>query len=102
MSIELVKSAPAPQPAIVTTSWSLDVYGNGRKRFKVYAVHIPVTPLESRDAELAVSHPRMAGAATVIGEVTIEVPNLEVARILHAAIGQMLAAQPPEILRGIS
>jgi len=38
---------------------------------------------------------RLAGNPAVIGEATIDVMNLEVARILHAAIGEMLAKQPP-------
>jgi len=71
---------------VIATSWVRDQFANGRKRFKVYAMHVPVTQVA------------LAGAPAVIGEASIEVPNLEVARILHAAVGQMLQAQPPEIL----
>jgi hypothetical protein len=39
------------------------------------------------------------GNPAVIGEASVEVPNLEVAKILHAAMGEMLSKQPPEILQ---
>lgn len=96
--MEITKNGNAPQTAMVTTSWVRDEFANGRKRFKLYAIHVPLTQVAAGDMKLAISHPRMAGAPTVIGEASIEVPNLEVARILHAAVGQMLQAQPPEIL----
>jgi hypothetical protein len=99
VSIELIENgAPQPAAAMVTTSWVRDDYSNGRRRFKVYAMHVPLLQALAADMQLGISHPRMAGAPTVIGEATLEVPNLEVAKILHAALGEMLAKQPPEIV----
>ncbi len=90
----------APAAAMVTTSWVRDEFANGRKRFKLYAMHVPLTTAIGSAAGdvIGANHPRMAAPPTVIGEVTLEVPNLEVAKILHAAIGEMLSKQPPEIL----
>lgn len=96
--MEITKNGAA-QPAMVTSSWVRDDFANGRKRFKLYAMHVPIHKFEGLDLDVAMSHPRLAGAPTVIGEATIEVPNLEVAKILHAAIGEMLSKQPPEILQ---
>jgi hypothetical protein len=98
VSIELIKNgAPQPPAAMVTTSWVRDDYGNGRRRYKVFAMHVPLLQAMAADMQLGVSHPRLAGAPTVIGEATLEVPNLEVAKMIHAALGEMLAKQPPEI-----
>ena len=49
--------------------------------------------------QIGVSHPRLAGGPTVIGEATLDVPNLEVAKILLAGLTEMLNKQPPEILQ---
>jgi hypothetical protein len=84
---------------MVTTSWVRDDFANGRQRFKLYAMHVPMLQAVPMDVWIDMSHPRMAGPPAVIGEVSIEVPNLEVAKILHAAIGEMLAKQPQEILQ---
>jgi hypothetical protein len=98
--MEISKNGGAPAPAaMVTSSWVRDDFANGRRRFKVYAIHVPLVQGVAADMRIDASHPRIAGAPAVIGEVSIEVPNLEVAKILHAAIGEMLAKQPPEILQ---
>jgi hypothetical protein len=100
VSIELVKNGvpPLPAAAMVTTSWVRDDYSSGRRRFKLFALHVPLLQAMAADMQVGISHPRMAGVPTVIGEATLEVPNLEVAKILHAALGEMLAKQPPEIV----
>jgi hypothetical protein len=68
---------------LISISWQRDDFANGRRRYKAYAV----TRLNG------------GGNPVVIGEAALEVPNLEVAKIIHAAMGEMLAKQPPEILR---
>ena len=88
-----------PQAAMITTSWMRDDFANGRRRFKLYAMHVPVMQAVDPAMHIGLSHPRLAGAPAVIGEMTVEVPNLEVARILHAAMAEMLSKQPPEILQ---
>jgi hypothetical protein len=81
--MELTKNGGAPKPAMVSISWIRDDFSNGRRRYKAYAM--------------------MTGGGnpnpTVIGEATLEVPNLEVAKILQAAMGEMLAKQPLEIIQ---
>lgn len=94
MGLEIRNGSTALQAAMVTTSWVRDDFANGRRRYKVFAVHVPVMGA-IRDAV----NPRMGGPPTVIGEITVEVPNLEVAKILHAAMGEMLAKHPVEILQ---
>ncbi|MBV8056082.1 MAG: hypothetical protein JOZ29_17410 [Deltaproteobacteria bacterium] len=96
--MDITKNGNAPQPAMVTTSWVRDEFANGRRRFKLYVMHTPVVQAAALHTQIDASHPRIAGPPTVIGEATIEVPNLEVARMLHAAIGEMLSKQGPEIL----
>jgi hypothetical protein len=91
MSIEITKNgAPAPS-AMVTTSWVREDLANGRKRFRVFAMHLPLIQASATDAPLDVQHPRIAGAPSVIAEATLEVANLDVAKILYATIGQMIA-----------
>jgi hypothetical protein len=97
--MEVSKSGSPPSAAIVTTSWVRDDYANGRRRFKVYAMHVPVMQAVAADMQIGISHPRMVGAPAVIGEATLEVPNLEIAKMLYAALGEMLSKQPPEILQ---
>ena len=77
--MELTKNGNVPT-ALVSISWNRDDFANGRRRYKAYAM--------SRVN---------GGNSIVIGETVLEVPNLEVAKVLHAAIGEMLAKQPPEI-----
>src|SRR6185437_17146814 len=98
MSIENLRNGATPASSgMVTTSSVRDEYTHGRKRFTVYAMHVPIADPQDIDLKLGVSQPRMAGAPIVIGQATLVVPNLDVARMLHAAIGEMLAKQPPEI-----
>src|SRR5262249_46388596 len=97
--VEAIKNGGAPAAAMVTTSWVRDDFANGRKRFKLYAMHVPVQQAVSMRTALHAQHPRLAGGPTVIGEATLEVPNLEVAKILLAGLNEMLAKQPPEILQ---
>jgi hypothetical protein len=98
--MELVNGkAPALAGALVTTSWVRDDYGNGRRRYKLYAQHVPLLQAAAADMQLGVLHPRLAGAALVIGELTLEVPKLEVAKLLAAGLQEMLAKQPPEIVQ---
>jgi hypothetical protein len=99
MGLEISKNGGPPAAAMVTTSWVRDDFASGRRRYKVYAMHVPVMSAVAPDIRLDAQHPRMAGAPTVIGEVTIEVPNLEVAKILHVAMGEMLNKQPVELLQ---
>ena len=89
----------APPAAMVTTSWVRDDYANGRRRFTVYAMQVPVMQAINPGERIDAMRPRLAGGPAVIGEATLEVPNLEVAKIRLAAIGEMLAHQPPEILQ---
>jgi hypothetical protein len=78
--MEITNNGSAPT-AVVSISWVRDDFANGRRRYKAFAVA------------------RQSGAnPTVIGEAVLEVPNLEVAKILQAAMGEMLAKQPVEIL----
>lgn len=81
MSLDILKNGTAPR-ALVSISWVRDDFANGRRRYKAYAM----------------SRVDGGGNPAVIGEAILEVPNLEVAKILHAAMGEMLAKQPPEIL----
>jgi hypothetical protein len=78
--MDILKNGTPPR-ALVSISWVRDDFVNGRRRYKAYAM--------SRVD---------GGNPAVIGEAILEVPNLEVAKILHAAMGEMLAKQPPEIL----
>jgi len=97
--VEITRNGAPPaalQPAMVTSSWMREDLPNGRRRFRLYAMQVPVMRPEPQDMQTR-AH-RLAGNPAVIGEATIDVMNLEVARILHAAIGEMLAKQPPEIL----
>jgi len=68
--------------AFVSISWVRDDFANGRRRYKAYAM----------------SRVTSVGNPAVIGEAMLEVPNLEVAKILHAAMGEMLAKQPAELI----
>ena len=96
--MEVTKDGAPPQ-AMVTTSWMREDLSKGHKRFKLYAMHVPLQHRIQEVVRLDVSHPRLAGPSMVIGEATIEVSKLEVAKILQAAVGEMLAKQPPEILQ---
>jgi hypothetical protein len=73
----------APHRAMITTSWARDDYANGRRRYKLYAMAKPET----------------GGSALVIGEAVLEVPNLEVAKIVVSGLTEMLVKQGPEILQ---
>jgi hypothetical protein len=100
--MDITENGPAPQQAagMISSSWARDDYTNGRRRYKLYAIHTPVQQASNDGINsVLLARPRMAGNPTVIGEVTIEVPNLEVAKILYAAMGEMLSKQPPEILQ---
>ena len=79
--MEITKNGGGPQ-AVVSISWVRDDFASGRRRYKAFAM--------SRIG---------GGNPAVIGEASVEVPNLEVAKILHAAMGEMLSKQPPEILQ---
>jgi hypothetical protein len=92
MPVDITKNgAPQPAAAMITTSWMRDDFANGRCRFRLYAMHVPTMQ--------AAANARLAGAPTVIGEATLEAPNLDVARILLAGLNEMLNKQPPEILQ---
>ena len=39
------------------------------------------------------------GLPMVLGEAVLDVPNLDIAKVLSAGIAQMIAQQPPEIVR---
>lgn len=78
----------SPQ-GIVTTSWVRDDLGNGRKRYKLYAMHIPIDPATMQ----------LAGSPMVIGDAALEVPNLEIAKFLLAGLTEMINKQPVEILQ---
>jgi hypothetical protein len=96
------KNGAPPQPSgLVTTSWVRDDFANGRRRFKLYAMHVPVTAAvgSAVGGSIESNRPRLAGSPVVIGEATIEVPNLEVAKILLAGLSEMLNKQPVEILQ---
>jgi hypothetical protein len=97
--MELVNNRTAPAAAMVTTSWVREDLANGRKRFRVFAMHVPLVNAVALDVPLDASHPRIAGAPSVIAEATLEMANLDVAKILYATIGQMIAKQPPEIIQ---
>jgi hypothetical protein len=99
MEISQNGASPMPQSAMVTTSWMREDLTNGYKRFKLYAIHVPMLQAVTAMVRLDVPHPRLAGAPLVIGEAIIEVQNLDVAKIVHAALGEMLAKQPPEIIQ---
>jgi hypothetical protein len=81
--MEIAKNGAMPAQAMVSISWVRDDFASGRRRYKAYAMARPVN----------------GGNPTVIGEAVLEVPNLEIAKVLHAALGEMLAKQPPEILK---
>ena len=97
--MEAIKNGGAPAAALVTTSWVRDDFANGRRRIKLYAMHVPVQQAVNPMRPLDATHPRLAGGPTVIGEAVLEVPNLEVAKILLAGLNEMLTKQPPEILQ---
>ena len=78
--MEITKNG-APPTMMVSISWVRDDFANGRRRYKAYAIMTG------------------NGNPTVIGEAVLEVPNLEVAKILQSAMGEMLAKQPVEILQ---
>ena len=99
MEISKNGTMPQPQAAMVTSSWVRDDYANGRRRDKLYAMHVPLVNAQAADMHMGVSHPRLASGPTVIGEATLDVPNLEVAKILLAGLTEMLNKQPPEILQ---
>jgi len=88
-----------PRPGVVTTCWRRDDYGNGHRRYTVSAIHVPIAETFDPTRPIESSTPRMAGAPTVLGTITMEAPNLEVAKMLYAGLGEMLATQPPEILQ---
>ena len=99
MDITKNGALPVPAAAMVTSSWVRDDYANGRRRYKLYAMHVPLVQAQAADMQIGVSHPRLASGPTVIGEATLDVPNLEVAKILLAGLTEMLNKQPPEILQ---
>ena len=82
MSIDITKNG-STSTMMLSISWMRDDFANGRRRYKAYAI----------------SRPGGGGNPAVIGEAMLEVPNLDVAKILHTALGEMLAKQPPEILQ---
>ncbi len=101
MAIEITKngSTPAPGSAMLGTSWTMEQTVSGRKHFKLYVIHVPLlNAFGGGPIGIGAATPRIAGAPTVIGEATMEVPNLEIARLLVAGISEMLAKQPPEII----
>ncbi len=99
MGISKNGASQAPAAAMVTTSWMHDDFGSRRHRFKGYAAHVPLMQAVAADMQLGVSHPRIASAPTLIGEVSIEVPNLEVAKILHTAPGRYCPNSRPRFCR---
>lgn len=79
MSMANENGVAGPSMIRIGTSWLREVGADGRKRFHVYAI-IQGPP------------------AYVVGEATLEAPNLEVAAILLNGIRETLAKQPPEII----
>jgi len=90
---------PVRLPAIITSSWTREILENGRKRFKFHAIQVPLDHSPAPVIQVAVEHPRLAAPPVVVGELVLEIVNLDVARILIAAVQQVLAAQPPELHR---
>ena len=79
-TVDITKNGAGPA-TMVSISWARDDFANGRRRYKAFAMARPSN-----------------GNPAVIGEAVLEVPNLEIAKILHGALGEMLAKQPAEIL----
>jgi hypothetical protein len=96
--MEITKNGDSPPSSMVTTWWVRDDFANGRRRFKLYAVHMPGQKAASSDVAINLQHSRLAGAPAVVGEAQIEVPNLEVAKILLAGLTEMLQKQAPEVV----
>jgi hypothetical protein len=105
--MDISKNGAAPAANLVTTSWIRERTSEGRSRFTLYAI---VTPVQQHPHSLNPSlpragerdlevHPRMAAAPMVVGQAVIDVPNLEIAKLLAAGIGEMIAKQGPEILQ---
>jgi hypothetical protein len=96
--MDLNGKAPAPATSgALTTCWRLERTPEGRKKFIVRAIYTPL--LQAVNSQIDQSRPRMAGAPVVVGDAELDVPNLEILKILHMGIGEMLAKQPPEIMK---
>lgn len=94
------KNGTQPAVAALTTSaWVRDDFVNGRRCYKVYTLQAPVRNIVNPEMMARGAYPQLAGNPTVIAEATLIVPNLEVAKFLVAAIAEMIAKQPPEILQ---
>lgn len=87
--MELLKNGAAPRPQPVEVSFVRDDYANGRRRYKSYAMikQQQLDPLTNTLRQVTV----------VIGEITVEAPNLEVAKVCCASLLNMLSKLPPEI-----
>lgn len=81
--VDITKNGASPQAQMLSISWVRDDFASGRRRYKAFAM----------------ARPSGGGNPAVIGEAVLEVPNLEVAKIIHSALGEMLAKQPPEIVK---
>jgi hypothetical protein len=82
MQLEILKNGGAPQMAMASASFVRDDFVNGRRRYKGFLIQ------------------RAGGDnPVVIGEAQLEVPNLEIARILLTAMADFLSKQPVELLQ---
>lgn len=94
--MEIFKNGGPPKAGIITSSWVRDDFTTDRRRYKIFAMHVPVESMDPQGVNP--QHPRLAGGPTVIGEMEITVPNLDVAKFLLNAFGEMLSKQGPEII----
>jgi hypothetical protein len=81
--LEFVKkngAGPEAMKVNVSTSFLVERTGDGRKVMKVYALAM---------------NPQ--GLPMVLGEAVLDVPNLDIGKVLAAGIAQMIAQQGPEI-----
>ena len=93
--MELVKNGEIHTPTtVITTSCQQENIAPGtqqaRTRLKISAIVIPLQSTIANGANLAVAHPRLADAPVVAGELVLDVPNIEVARALYKALGDIL------------
>jgi hypothetical protein len=94
--VDVTKNGGAPAANLLTTSWMRERTSEGPSRFTLYAM---MTPVQQAVNSIEQAHPRMAGAPMVVGQAVIDVPNLEIAKLLLAGLNEMLSKQPSEIVQ---
>ncbi len=52
MDITKNGAPPVPAAAMVTSSWVRDDYANGRRRYKLYAMHVPLVQAQAADMQI--------------------------------------------------